>query len=229
LDLRVSKQALPRSLRIVDALLKAIEARGHQIEKDSIRLSVNGEQIRFYIKEKVDRTEHEPTAAEKERSWQYDKWVYTPTGELTFTIDEVWVDRKNWRDSKNKPLENQLNDIVVGIISGAEVIRARRLEREAQLQRLREEELRRQELAVRQQLQRELVAELDRQCKLWEESRKLRQFLQVCEEALLKADRLSTDSDESRWLQWARSHAERIDPLQSGGLNRVIQKHQTHA
>lgn len=225
LDLRVSKQALHRSLRIVDALLRAIEARGHQIEKDGIRLAVNGEQIRFYIKEKVDRTEREPTAAEKERSWHYDKWVFTPTGELTFTIDEVWVDRKNWRDRKNKPLENQLNDIVVGIISAAEVIRVKRLEREAELRRWREEELRRQEMALRQQLHRELVAELETECKLWLESRKLKQFLQACENSLSKAGRLSTDSDESRWLQWARSHADRIDPLRSGGLNRVIQNH----
>lgn len=61
LDLRVSKQSLHRSLRIMDALLKAMEVPGHQIESDKgPHFVVHGEKLRFYIREKVDRNEREP-------------------------------------------------------------------------------------------------------------------------------------------------------------------------
>src|SRR5687768_11759186 len=72
----VSKQTLSRSLRIMDALLKAVEARGHQIEQKDLRFVVNGEQMRFYINEKVKRTERKLTPAEKEHYWGIDKWVF---------------------------------------------------------------------------------------------------------------------------------------------------------
>jgi len=228
LDLRISKQALSRSLRIMDALLKGAEVRSYQIEQtDGLFFNVNGEKIRFYIKEKVKRTERVRTVAEKEQYWGFERWLFTPTGELTFTIDEVWIERKNWRDRKSKPLEDQLNDIIVGIISAADVIRAREAELEEQRRRWAEEELRRQQAARRQQIERDLVMELEAQCKLWMKSRKLKQFLRACENSLSKHERLSTDNDESRWLLWARSYADRIDPFRSGGLNRLIQNHQT--
>ena len=214
----------------MDALLKGVEVRSYQIEQtDGLFFNVNGEKIRFYIIEKVKRTERVRTVAEKERYWGFERWVFTPTGELTFTIDEVWIERKNWRDRKNKPLEDQLNDIIVGIISAADVIRARKAEREEQRSRWAEEELRRQQSARRQQIERDLGTELEAQCKLWMKSRKLKQFLRVCENSLLKQERLSTANNESRWLLWARSYADSIDPFLSEGLNRLIQNHQTLA
>jgi hypothetical protein len=228
LDVRVSKQALSRTLRIMDALLKAIEKRGYEIEqKDAVHFEVNGEKIRFYVNEKVKRSERKRTAAEKEHYWGIDRWIFTPTGELTFTIDEVWIERKNWRDRKDKRLEDQLNDIVVGIISAADVIRTRRAEHEEQRIKWAEEELRRQELARRRQLEGELATELEAQCDQWIKSRKLKQFLRVCENSLMTANRISNESDELQWLQWARSYADRIDPIRGDSLGRLIQKHYT--
>lgn len=44
LDLRVSKQALHRTLRIMDALIKAMLLRGYGIEDDAIRNVPSGAQ-----------------------------------------------------------------------------------------------------------------------------------------------------------------------------------------
>ncbi|HAF24022.1 MAG TPA: hypothetical protein DCK93_14140 [Blastocatellia bacterium] len=230
LDLRVSKQALHRSLRIMDALLKAMEARGHDIDSDKgPRLVVNEENINFYILEKVKRNERELTPAEKERPWIVDRWIFTPNGELTFTIDEVWIERKNWRDRKNKPLEDQLNDIVIGIVTAAEMIRLKNIEREAEMQCWREEELRRQEAKLRQEIQRELSAELETQCNLWIRSRRLKRFLRQCEISLSKASPLGSDCDGARWLDWARALADSLDPLQHGGVEQAIRNYRENS
>jgi hypothetical protein len=237
LDLRVSKQALHRTLRIMDALIKAMEKRGYQVENDlnqnygsgaltckQPRFLVNEERIRFFIREKVTRSEREPTAEEKKKPWMFDKWVYTPNDELTFTIDEYWIDKRNWKDRKNKPLEEQLNDIVAGLISASESLRVRRLEQEAEEQRRQEAALRRYELELRQQLEQERAAQLEAQCTAWLRSRNLRRFLRQCEVSLTNAGRLSPSNDAVRWLEWARAYADSLDPLQNGAALESIRR-----
>ena len=233
LDLRVSKQALHRTLRIMDALIKAMLLRGYGIEDDPIRnvpsgaqqivprFLVNDVKLGFFMREKVDRSERRPTQADKERPWSFERWVFTPTGELNFTIDEYSVDRKNWRDRKNKPLEAQLNGIVAGLIAGSESIRIRNLEREAQEQRRLEAELRRHELELRLKIERERVTELESQCSLWMRGRNLRRFLRACEVSLRGSARLSNE-EVSHWLHWARAHADALDPLKNGAVERAI-------
>jgi hypothetical protein len=70
LDIRVSKQMLPRALRIMDALVKALEARGHDVEfsKDSSSFQINGERVPFYLWEAAKRSERQPTEKEKRES-----------------------------------------------------------------------------------------------------------------------------------------------------------------
>lgn len=180
---------------------------------------MKNEQLRFFIREKVTRSEREPSAEEK---WMFDKWVYTPNGELTFTIDEYWIDKKNWRDRRTKPLEEQLNDIVVGLISASENLRMRRLEHEAEERRRQEAALRQQQLELQQQFERDRVAELEAQCSSWLRSRNLRRFLRLCEASLAKADQLSPSTDAMRWLEWARMYADSLDPLQNGTVEKAI-------
>jgi hypothetical protein len=238
LDLRVSKQALHRTLRIMDALIKAMLARGYEIEDDPIRnvpsgaqqiviprFQVNDVKLAFFVREKVDRSEREPTQVDKARPWSFERWEFIPTGELSFTIDEYRVDRKNWRDRKNKPLENQLNDIVAGLISGAESIRIRNLEREAEKQRRLEAELRRQELERIAKIERERITELEAHFNFWLRSGRLKEFLRECESYLTKANSPVVAGEFEMWLKWAHGHADSLDPLNNGELEQTIRKH----
>jgi len=86
--------------------------------------------VHFYLWETVRRSEREPTEKDKAQPWRFDKWEFAPTGELTLTLDESCAERKNWRDRKKKQLEDQLNDIVVGIFVTAEKLRLREVERQ---------------------------------------------------------------------------------------------------
>src|SRR5262249_8720409 len=153
-DLRVSKTCLRRALLISNALLKALEARGFSIElpknggRDT-RIDCEGGEGPFFILGKVDRSEpgQDPSPKPEPYSWQ-PRWTYTPTGKLVFVID-MYEDlrKKRWSDRKSLPLEEQLNDIVVGIRAAAAVRRAVELRRQEEARRRAEEERRREELA----------------------------------------------------------------------------------
>lgn len=204
-----------------------MESRGYEIDTTG-KFVLNGQEISFYILERVTRRKSQLTAAEKEKSWMHDKWIYTPNGELMFTIDEVWIDRKNWRDKKNRPVEDQLND-VSGIITAAEMIRLKKLEREAELERSRQEERRRRELELHQQIERKLRSELQLRCNEWTLSRQVKRFFRECEKFLANSrDGMRPDNEEAEWLKWAWRCAEELDPEGvNGAFEQALVHHRT--
>jgi hypothetical protein len=226
LNVKVSKKSLHRALRIMNALLKAIETRGGEVEvKDRDTLCImNQAQVRFNLWEKVKRSERDLTAEEREKSYVPDRWIYTPTGEFKFTIDEWVVGRKSWTDKNQKPLEEQLNDIMVGLITASEIIHARDLEHEREERRRWEAERQRQEMERQRRLEEERHQELETMAALWVRSSNLRQFLLECEKALSIDGKLPPDGGEARWLRWAIAYANSIDPLKGQQLYKVIRR-----
>jgi hypothetical protein len=124
----VSREALDRALRILAALMQALEARGHgiKVHEDMAQAVVNGERVRFAVKEKVNRSER--TKKERAESREYEKWKYTPTGDLTLSISS-WASgmKSKWKDIKDHPLEEQLNETLIGILKHAAFSPAARL------------------------------------------------------------------------------------------------------
>jgi hypothetical protein len=189
LDVRVSRGLLHRALRILAALVKALEARGFSVEipedgERPTRALIWEEQVGFYLWEKDDRSEHVYTK-EKLAMPSYrrpERWVFTPSGRLTFTIDENWDDcgRKNWHNKKGRPLEDQLNDDVVGLVTAAEGVRRKRLEWEEWERRRKEELLLRQEEDQRRLEEEGRRSALEKQAARWAACRDLRELLRAC-------------------------------------------------
>jgi len=225
LNLSVSTQTLPRALRIMSALLIALEARGFKIEINERKTQclINGERVAFYLWEKVKRRNREPSDGPRKGPWGFDNWVFDPTGELMFVIDDYWIAKKNWRDRKNKLLEDQLNDIVVGMFAAGEAIRLRNLERQEEERRQLEAERQRQELERRRRAEEERRNELDTMAALWVKSRNLRLFLDECQSSLSASAEVPSDDSRTRWLRWASAYADSVDPLKSGKLFKIIQ------
>ena len=69
LDIRVSHAARRRALRIIDALLKALEERGYQVSARGV--TIEGKLIPISVTEKNDRAAHVPTAAERAEKQRY--------------------------------------------------------------------------------------------------------------------------------------------------------------
>jgi hypothetical protein len=214
LQLSASPKTLPRALLIMDALLRALEARGCRIESgERTEAIVEGEKIGFYLWEDSSPV-REMTPEEKAKS--AGKWIYELNGKLVFTIDEWQAERKNWRDGQRKRLEDQLNEIVVGIISTAEIIRLRNLQWAHDRQQEAEARLRRQQERRRREL-------LEAHSALWEKSRSLQLFLNEYKEFLSEQGRVGPDCEEAQWLRWACDYADSLDPFKSGELQRAIQ------
>lgn len=224
LDMRVSKMTLPRALRIMDALLKALATRGYKVkvEKGKTACWIDEERVHFYLWETVKRSEREPTQKEKAEPWRFDKWVFTPTGELTFVIDEPWAERKNWRDRRQKQLEHQLNDIVAGMFAAAERIRLKEIERNEEQERWAEAERRRAEGERQQSIEGERRNQLDAVAASWKKSRELREFLREIEKSISSSTQTPETKPRDDWLAWARDYADELDPFKNGVLRNVL-------
>jgi hypothetical protein len=219
LDVRVGKTNLPRALRILDALFKALEARGASVQLDPNHehrscVKIGEATVTFRLEEEFTRQDHVPTKTDK--PYLTPKWDHVATGNLTFRIDE-WADgvRKTWHDGKTRRLEDLLPDILKGFLVIAEVLRTRRVAREREEQARKEAEARQAEIERQRREEAARRQALEDHVNRWVMSRNLRAFLGVVEdEALRRGISASPDTDFGRWLAWARQHADRLAPVQ---------------
>lgn len=226
LDLHVSKTSLNRALRIMHALVRAAERRGYAVKNSKLspyptQMVIGDEPMKFKLFEKSDRRDRELTAEEKRKPAHEisDRWVYTPSGVLTFEIDEYSDHaQRRWTDKPDKPLEGQLNDIMIGFVLTAEALRARRLRQE-------EEARRRREAERRYHIEEKRRSTLNKHVESWHVSQKLRTYLQACERSITEGKGISEPaSDEARWLGWAHSYADRLDPLKNGDFETALRQ-----
>ena len=233
LNVRVSNNSLRRALLIMDAVLKSLEARGYSIEIEigkegsrTTRVVVEGERVDIYLWERADRSDSQPDSdrADAWRTWQQ-RWEYSPSGNLTFVVDEHVCDdvQKRWTDGKRNTLEEQLNGALAGILTVAELKRVRSLEQAADEQR-RIEAARRREVAEHLRAEEQArIRALESAADAWFTCQNLRAFLDVCENAFASVSLPAKDERSAlRWLEWARRHTDRIDPLANGDVESLI-------
>ena len=226
LAVHVSRDRLPRALRIMDAFLKAIEARGFRVsvrdgEGSGTYVEAVGENVEVAIEERTKRAEHVLTREESDRKAKYGstwhpRWDYEPSGILQFRIKEIWGDgaRKTWSDGRKQRVEELLNDVVSGIIVVAEAKRQYRIEMERQRLERAEAERRRLELEQRRREEAEQLKALEHEVTLWARSQQLRGYIDAVErEALKRGHPPEPGSKLHGWLALARRHADRLDPL----------------
>lgn len=218
LDVRVGPRSLERALRIMDALIKALEARGFRLsismgEKPSTHVQLLGQPVQIVLEERIKRTEHVPT---KREGGYAPRWDYAPAGLLRLRIQE-WVEgnaRKTWSDGPHLRLERKLNDVVYRLIGVADAKRA--WERERQREELARREAARQRALAEQRRREEEERQrvLERQAEDWMKSQQIRAFIDEVERrANGKGVLLTQDTELGKWVEWARRHSDRLDPL----------------
>ena len=108
------------------------EVRGEDASNKDQYFEILGQRIRFQLKEKAKQIDHVLTKEEMARKKQgkpvfTNKYDFLPTGHLELNLDpEIWGAvryKKKWSDSARKPLEDQLQDVIVGAISLAGQLR----------------------------------------------------------------------------------------------------------
>jgi hypothetical protein len=221
LDVHVTRGSLDRALRIMDALLKALEKRGFSVQivmegKDAkTKVRIDEDEVKIRLDERTRRVERKPKSGEK---WVYPQYGFLPTGHFTLRIDSYLGDgaQLSWSDGKQQRLEERLNDFVVGLVAWAEREKERRQEREHREREWKEAEQRRLESKRRQEEENARIGELERKVVAWVKSGQVRDFVTAVRARMDEADEVEDREALERWTEWALAYADRLDPLLNG-------------
>lgn len=214
-----------RRLRILSTLFKELEKRGYKMTLETTNIYAvcacqGDEKIEFGLTERQQQRRVELTKEERRdplniRSGRTCKQVREATGELVFRIRTLQYSsaQSEWRDTPDRPLDDQLNEIIVGFIVASELLRRRRLERQEAERRYAEAERERWKQEERRQAEEKRVQELLQRVTAWRQAAEIRAYVQAVRTAAGTARR---DIDETRlaeWASWALTQADRLDPL----------------
>jgi hypothetical protein len=235
LDLRVSRKHLGHALRIMDALIKALEKRECRVSistGDKIRteVKVNEQKVGISLREDFKRFERELSDEEKKSRYVSDRYYYQPSGNFTLTIYGAISTQSNWRDGKTAVLEDQLNDVVVGIFRSAEALHQKEIVRKKEERRQIELAIDREKkkiLLKKEQACRESLENLSRN---WLRSREVYEFVKIFEEKLIEQNGdIIASSDEAEFIEWGYKYAAQLNPLLSNQIGELIEqfKHRT--
>ncbi len=231
LDLNVSADLLDRSLRIMDAIFKAWEALGHQVELDvgeqspRTLLRAGEESLAISIEERVKEVDPGPSEEEKlQPKWKWkDRTEYQLTGQLVFKVrgdlvSDVTRFYRRYQDGSKFSLESRVGRVIVagleylerreGYVEYQEQRRLERLGREKQWaierQHREEERQRREDEEAR-------VEEFLASAKQWDRAERVRAYIDAARSAMLEAGKEIEEVEN--WVRWANGVADGLDPL----------------
>ncbi|MFA6244967.1 MAG: hypothetical protein WC655_28750 [Candidatus Hydrogenedentales bacterium] len=215
LDIQVSQGCLDRALRIMDAIVKALIARGINVEisEEPYRISstvaiVQGEKVYFRVFESPMK------GLRKERWSGKMKEGMVPSGRLVLEVNHNRRGMaRQLRDKTKKLVEERLNEFVVEVYREADRLKAWREAEERRLVEAEKERLRQAQIRREQEALAVKVRELDSYIANWRKAKEIREFLDAVNEANVAYGGFEEGSKHGEWLAWAISYADSIDPL----------------
>ncbi|MES5488827.1 hypothetical protein QMZ05_39310 [Bradyrhizobium sp. INPA03-11B] len=210
---------------ILEALFRALEGKGAKLsetEKGLLRVTIDGENIDFQVREKNRQVRVSP---QDSRS-SYLSQELVGTGKLVFAIRTYLrgPHHEEWRETASNPLEGQLPKIVDRLFEGARILKAWHLEQEQDRERWRQEAAQRAEkerLAKQEQKRRERLGELARN---WTTAGQIREFLAAIRSKPLSSEAELGGKTLADWMAWAEDAADALDATRGGaeGLFSII-------
>jgi hypothetical protein len=218
LDLRVTKNCLARTLRIMAVIIHMLEQEGFKliVEKktsESTSAIVYGETIRFGVIEKSRQVKPSPKPSASS-PYSYNPIRLEPTGVLAIEIWNYYGGglRKTWRDRESARLEEQLPKCVAGMMRIALKERAERdkREKEEQAKQKRIDEVR----AELRQIEKEekKIRALEREAIRWQRAEWIRAYIEAVRHDAAGKTVSKEGAKILDWVEWAERQADRIDP-----------------
>ncbi|MDD2211697.1 MAG: hypothetical protein PHV56_01775 [Clostridia bacterium] len=231
---RTSAEQEQRAYRIWDTLFKALEQLGYTVKIESPRgqqywnydppassnvvyFQLGQDKVPVYIREFQQRVPHEPTEKELAEKKRYSyttipEYDYIYNGKLTFTIDEYHAKRKSWNDGKIKSIDNEIGDIVIGVIEAIQTVKVRREEREVVEKRRKEQEIRRLELQKKRDMEKERLNLLITKANDFYQAQKLYEYIAAIEKMLPNVQE-NEQKELTQYILWAKQKADWLNPL----------------
>ena len=205
LSINVSDKLFSRALRFMDALMKFIEIRGHNISivNKSTIIGIKNQTYKIRLTEKNKRIKRITS-----NSWRETDLV--PTGNLSLKLDDIYP-IKDWSDSKAKPIEDKLVDILEWI-----ELRAKKDEEEDiknEIRRKNQEKIRLEEQELQNLRDNELkgFGSLLDSASRWHKAQNIRNYIKEFEDYLVKSNNMNDKKNE--WVKWAKEKADWYDPF----------------
>jgi hypothetical protein len=229
-----SAGSFQRACRIMDTLLKAMEARGYQVSGSPdihggrTEVTILGVKFDVRLYEPLRREIHlrtpEELESDKRRGGEigprYDR-VATGRLRLEFRTAGGWTVQAHRQDGDRMKLEATLSELIVAVLRKVDAERQTRRVREekAAVQRQEQDRQRREQerlnqQAREQQQERLRVEALLAEVKRWRECQEIRLYAdQVRRIVTARGTQIEHGSDLDRWLNWVGRVADRLDPL----------------
>lgn len=221
LNIWVAKASLPRALRIMDGLLKALEANGYQTSlepkgwggKPYTKVVVEGQDIELSLFEAAKRLPQDVPPEKRKSHVYYPNWIYKPSGVLTLEIGgryATWSGlKRRWSDTGRQQLEEQLG----GFLDAIRLIAQAKRESEEKCARDRaaqaEAAQRAAEIRRQREMEEQRVQALQKVVTDWQQSQLMQAFARHVRQSI-PVEAMNVQLEE--WLTWAEAQAQRLDP-----------------
>ena len=234
LDVRVSLETLDRALRIMHAIICALEVRGLKVEikpfehhgyalRHATVVTVDGEELSLALREKYSMsTPARETVPKNLKGAAAESWLTlqrrrVPNGRFALAIRESVLSsdaRKTWADSPNKKIETSLNAVVAELYLAAAEIKRRREEYEQSRLRQEDEARRARDQKQRHRAEEQRLKAFQELLVQWHFAWDARALLREVHAMLaVRGLRVSKDGPIEEWLNWVTEQAEKADPL----------------
>lgn len=224
LSINTTRNTFERALRIMDAVIKALEQEGMQVIINEHGLACivarNGEKIEISIREalKKEQTALDPIADRFSISvGRTHRTDYVPSGKLHLELGGHTGVRSRWRDTDKRLLEKSLGDFVSCVQKNAIALRKRHLEWEEWKRQCEEEaQFRREEEQKEKSLERQLTN--------FRYTETLNRYIHALREGIASATGREPEGGAAEWLTWLEYRVESYDPVQAYIKKYVLQK-----
>lgn len=222
--IKVSRTALPRALRVLDAICKAAAARGWEVVADktysgrpTTKVRHGHHDVDFTITEETDREPHVPNKGEQARIEQgygygVPEWDYAPSGRLRLRLVECYTARRgSWGDG----VRQRVDDLLTQVLDEVAYVFEEEDRRAAEREREERERVALQKVALEDAYQRlahdRRVSAVERQVQNWRLAHDLRRYAEEVRTRLA----MSGEQHEPtlRWLAWVQRYLDEVlDP-----------------
>lgn len=202
-----------RRLRLTSALLKALAARGFELDEDGDWLTMgrgpDTVSFRLYAR---NRIEPRPATADELR-WRPDRKTVraaVPAGDLVLKIRDWLSVPTEYRELKT-PLERQLTRIVANLAAGVAEQAEHRRQRALETERWEAADRARRKRVAYGEAEGALRDRLVGQAERWRQAEHIRTYVRAAD-----ASPAARGEDYAGWRAWALAEADGLDPLKDG-------------